>query len=93
VSTQAVPHTIWPPEQLELQAPLLQTWLLWHIVVQSPQWVASDATQDPLQSSSPDWHLHWLLWQVRPAPEQGMPQPPQLFGSDDVSTHSWPHAV
>jgi hypothetical protein len=93
VSTHAVPHTVWPPEQPELQALLLQTWLAWHVIVQLPQWVASDATQDPLHSSSPGWHLHWLFWQVRPVPEHGMPQPPQLFESDEVSTHSWPQAV
>ena len=60
--------------------------------MQLPQWVASDATQEPLHSSSPDWHLHWLPWQVCP-PRQGMPQPPQLFESDAVFTHSVPQAV
>jgi hypothetical protein len=93
VSTQAVPHTTWPPVQLALQALLLQTWLAGHVIVQLPQWVASEGTQEPLQSSSPGWHLHWLLWQVRPVPEQGMPQPPQLLESVDVSTQSWPQAV
>jgi len=49
VSTQAVPHSIWLPEQLELQLLLLQTWGLVQVVVQFPQWVASDATQEPPQ--------------------------------------------
>jgi hypothetical protein len=91
-STQAVPHSIWPPEQLELQLLLLQTSLAWHVIVQLPQWVASDATQEPLQSSRPAWHRHWLLWQVRP-PLQGRPHVPQLFGSDAVFTHSEPQSV
>ena len=39
------------------------------------------------------WHWHWLAWQVRPDPEQGMPQAPQLFESDAVSTQSEPQAV
>jgi hypothetical protein len=89
---QAVPHVVWPPAQLDVQALLLQTWLAWQVVVQFPQWVASDATQEPLQSSRPDWHRHWLFWQVRP-PLQGMPQAPQLFESDTVFTHSVPQAV
>ena len=49
VSTQAVPHSIWLPEQLELQLLLLQTWPVVQVVAQVPQWVASDATQVPLQ--------------------------------------------
>jgi hypothetical protein len=48
-STQAVPHSIWLPEQLALQLLLLQTWGLVQVVEQFPQWVASDATQEPLQ--------------------------------------------
>ena len=90
VSTQAVPHVIWPLVQVELQALLLQTWLAWHVVVQLPQWVASDATQEPLQSSSPAWQPHAPFRQVWP-PRQGMPQPPQLFESDVVLKHSVPH--
>jgi hypothetical protein len=92
VSTQAVPHTTCPPVQLALQVLLLQTWLAGHVVVQLPQWVASDATQEPLQSSWPGRHWHWLFWQVRP-PLQGMPQAPQLVESDAVSTHSEPHSA
>ena len=84
---QAVPHAVGVvPEQLELQALPLQTWFPVHAVVQFPQWVASDATQEPLHSSIPEGHLHWLAWQVWP-PRQGMPQPPQLSESADVSRH------
>lgn len=89
---QAVPHSAWPPVQLELQLLLLQTWLVWHIVAQFPQWVASDATQEPLQSSVPAWHWHWPFWQARP-PLQGIPQAPQLFESEAVFTHSDPQSV
>jgi hypothetical protein len=44
-----VPHSIWLPKQLALQLLLLQTWGLVQVVAQFPQWVASDATQEPLQ--------------------------------------------
>jgi hypothetical protein len=91
VTTQAVPHMLCPVAQLVLQTLLLQTSFVWQVVMQSPQWVASDVTQLPLQSI-PDWHLHWLFWQVCPV-EQGMPQPPQLVESDVVSTQSVPQAV
>jgi hypothetical protein len=50
VTTQAVPHRVCPLAQLELQRLLLQTWLVWQVVVQLPQWVASDETHPPLQS-------------------------------------------
>lgn len=92
VSTHAVPHIICPPSQLELQLLLLHTWLAWHIVAQLPQWVASEATQEPLHSSWPGWHWHWLFWQVLP-PLQGMPQPPQLFMSEAVFTQSEPQRI
>ena len=80
------------PVQLEPQVPPLQTSFAVHAFVQVPQWVASDATQEPLHSSSPEGHLHWLAWQVWP-PRQGMPQPPQLSGSDAVFRHCVPQAV
>jgi hypothetical protein len=51
VSTQAVPHMVWLLEQLELQLLLLQTWPVVQVIEQLPQWVASDATQEPLQES------------------------------------------
>ena len=92
VSTQAVPHKVWVPEQLELQLLLLQTWPVVQAIAQLPQWVASDATQEPLQLSMPDGHLHWLSWQVCP-PVQGLPQTPQLFASEEVSTQVVPQAV
>jgi hypothetical protein len=90
---QAVPQAVGVlPAQLELQEPLLQTWLPVHTVVQLPQWAASDATHEPLHSSDPEGHLHWLAWQVWPA-RQGMPQPPQLSESDAVFRHCEPHSV
>jgi hypothetical protein len=49
------------PVQPEVQAPPLQTWLAPQTLVQLPQWVASDATHEPLQSSSPDGHAHALF--------------------------------
>jgi hypothetical protein len=93
VSMQAVPHIIVPLAQLELQVLLLQTWLPVHAIVQLPQWVASDATQEPLHSSVPDGHWQVLFWQVWP-PRQGMPHPPQLSESLEVSMQAAgvPHA-
>jgi hypothetical protein len=55
----AVPQGVWAP-QLEVQALALQTWFAPQTIVQLPQWLASDATHEPLQSSRPGWHLHWL---------------------------------
>jgi hypothetical protein len=92
VSTQLDPQSVCPLAQLELQALLLQTWPVAQAVAQLPQWVASDATQEPLQLNMPDGHLHWLSWQVCP-PVQGLPQTPQLFTSDEVSTQFVPQAV
>ena len=92
VPQQAVPHAVGVlPAQLELQVLSLQTWLPVQAFVQLPQWVASDATQEPLHSSNPDGHLHWLAWHVCP-PRQGMPQPPQLSESEAVFTHCEPQA-
>jgi hypothetical protein len=54
VSTQLDPQRVRPVSQLEAQAPLLQTWLDWQETEQLPQCVASEATQEPLQSISPD---------------------------------------
>ena len=89
VSTQAVPHMVWLLEQLELQLLLLQTWPAVQVIEQTPQWVASDATQEPPQESCPEGHLHWPLWQVCPV-EQALPQAPQLFESELVSTQVEP---
>ena len=60
MSTQAVPHCS-PVVQLEVHALLLQTWPVEQVIVQLPQWFASDATQRPLHSSMPDAHMHWPL--------------------------------
>jgi hypothetical protein len=89
VSTHAVPHIVWPPMHMELHPLLLQTSFAWQAIVQLPQWVASDATQEPLQSSSPAWQPQIPLRQTWP-PRQGMPQPPQFCESDIVSTHDEP---
>ena len=55
------------PAQVELQVVPLQIWPLAQTFVQLPQWAASDGTQEPLHSSWPDGHAHWLFWQVLPA--------------------------
>ena len=80
------------PAQVELQVVPLQAWPPAQTFVQLPQWAASDGTQEPLHSSWPDGHAHWLFWQVFPPP-QGMPQAPQLFESVAVFTHSVPQGV
>ena len=54
VSTQLDPQSVRPVSQLEAQVPLLQTWLDWQETEQLPQCVASDGTQEPLQSIRPD---------------------------------------
>jgi hypothetical protein len=71
---------------------LLQTSPVAQAIEQLPQWVASEATQEPLQLSMPDGHLHALSWQVCP-PEQGLPQTPQLVESLAVFTHVEPQSV
>jgi hypothetical protein len=86
----AVPHVV--PAHVEVHCPAVQTWLPVHAIEQLPQWVASDATQEPLHSSVPDAHLHWPLWQVWP-PRQGMPQPPQLFESAVTSMQLPLHTI
>ena len=85
-----MPHIV--PAHIELQVVPLQTWPAAQTFVQLPQWAASDGTQEPLHSSWPLGHAHWLAWQVFP-PLQGMPQAPQLFGSVAVLTHSVPQGV
>jgi hypothetical protein len=84
VLQQAVPHMVVPPVHIEVQLPPAQTWLPVHAFVQLPQWLASDATHEPLHSSRPAAQAHWRFWQVWP-PRQGMPQPPQLSLSDETS--------
>jgi hypothetical protein len=66
--------------------------LPWHTVVQFPQWVASEATHAPLQSSIPDGHVHRLAWQLFP-PLQAMPQAPQLLESDVTSEQPELHII
>ena len=63
-----------------------------HALPQLPQLAASEGTQDPLQSSSPDAHAQLPPWQDRPPP-QGTPQLPQLFESVAVFVHWPPHIV
>ena len=92
VSTQLDPHSVRAVSQLEVQLPLLQTWPDWQAVEQLPQCVASEGTHEPLQDISPDSHWHAPFWQTCPA-EQGMPQPPQFVGSDEVSMQSVPQTV
>jgi len=87
---QAVPHVV--PAHIEVHWPPLQSCPLWQTFVQVPQWVASDATQEPLHSIVPDPQTHTLLWQTCP-PRQGMPQPPQLFESALVSMQLPLHAI
>jgi hypothetical protein len=53
---QAVPHVV--PLQVEVHWPLVQTWLPVQAIEQLPQWLASDATQEPLHSSVPEAHAH-----------------------------------
>ncbi len=92
VSRQLVPHSVCPIPHSVVHVPLLQTWPDWQVFEQLPQCVASDATQEPLQSISPDWHWHDPPWQTCVL-EQGMPQAPQFMGSDEVSMQSVPQAV
>jgi hypothetical protein len=92
VSKQAVPHMVWLPEQVEPQLLLLQTSPVAQVIEQLPQWVASDATQEPLQKICPDAHLHTLPWQVCP-PGQALPQTPQLLTSEVTSTQVEPQAI
>jgi hypothetical protein len=87
---QAVPHIV--PAHVEVHWPAVQTWVPVHAIEQLPQWVASDATQEPLHSSSPEAHWHVPLWQLWP-PRQGMPHPPQLFESEVVSMQLPLHTI
>jgi hypothetical protein len=49
-------HIVVPAAQLEAQVPALQTSPSGQTVVHVPQWLLSDDTQAPLQTSSPGWH-------------------------------------
>ena len=77
VVVQAVPHWVCPALQLELHWLLLQTGDDdGQTVVQLPQWVASDVTQDD-PHSIPDEQAHFPDWQVWPD-WQVVPQAPQF---------------
>src|SRR3954462_15266999 len=58
VSAQLVPHSVCPGEQSMVQMSLLQNWAGGQVCEQLPQCVASEATQEPLHSMSPDWQWH-----------------------------------
>jgi hypothetical protein len=65
VFTQApLPHSVSPAPQPDWHILLLHTCPPLQLVAQSPQRVASEATQAPLQASRPALHWHWLAWQV-----------------------------
>ena len=60
-------HWVDPVGQLEVQLLLLQTGVApVHVVVQLPQWVASDWTQLLPQRRSPALHTHWPAVQLWP---------------------------
>lgn len=64
VFVQAVPHCVCPELQLELHWLLLQTGADdGQTVVQLPQWVASEVTQDE-PHSIPDEQAHLPAWHV-----------------------------
>ena len=53
-------HVIWPDGQLAAHALFAHTEVApEHIVVQVPQWVASEATQLLPHASRPALHRHW----------------------------------
>jgi hypothetical protein len=54
VFTQAPLQVASPAEQVVAHAPMLQTWVAEHTVVQLPQCWGSEETHCPLQLSSPD---------------------------------------
>jgi hypothetical protein len=92
---QAPPeHCISPAAQLLEQAPPLHTCVPEQVVVQVPQWLLSEATQAPPQSSKPAPHLHTPAWQDLPVPHL-LPQVPQFWLSVCAATHdplqaTWP---
>jgi len=53
-----------PVPQLPWQVLLLHTCVPAHVVVQLPQWLASEDTQVPLQASSSAVHWHCPAWQL-----------------------------
>jgi hypothetical protein len=88
-----IPQGVVPAEQLEEQALLLQTAVVpVHIIVQLPQWVASDGTQLPPQLSKPELHAHAPDWQVWPD-WQTVPQAPQFCESVMTFVQPSLHAI
>jgi hypothetical protein len=78
VGTQAPSeHCTWPPGQLDAHVSFAHTWPLPHIVLQAPQWVASDATQVLPHESSPALQRHCPPWHVCPT-AQALPHEPQF---------------
>ena len=54
---QAPPaHSVWPPPQEVEQVLLLQICVPEQVVVQLPQWLLSEATQEPLHKRRPAAH-------------------------------------
>jgi hypothetical protein len=80
VSTQAVPHWVWLPEQLVLQALLLHTCPVVQAWPQVPQLLESEATQALLQLRVPEPQAQAPFVQVWPLP-QALPQAPQFCAS------------
>jgi hypothetical protein len=88
-ATQVLPHISGvAPVHDEEQVVPLQTWPFGQTLEQLPQWVASEATQLPLQSSRPLPQTHCPFWQARFAP-QTTPQEPQFWLSVATDLH-WP---
>ena len=88
-ATQVVPHISGvAPVHDEEQVVPLQTCPPVQAFVQLPQWVASDWTQLPLQSSRPLGQTQLPFWHVLVAP-QALPHEPQFWLSVATVLH-WP---
>jgi len=85
-------HIVVPGSHIDAHVPPLQTSPVLHAFVQLPQWLLSDETQAPLQTSAPAWQAHAPFWQVWPAP-QVLPHTPQFCGSDATFTHCEPQVI
>ena len=86
-------HWVVPVGQLDEQLLLLQTAVVpVQVVVQLPQWVASDWTQALLHRRSPVLHAHWPAVQLWPDP-QTLPQVPQFCESVERFVQPEVHAV
>jgi hypothetical protein len=89
VMTQAPPHTVCPEGHCDTHAPCRQISPLWHAMPHAPQFMASDmgslqvtphSILGLLQTQRPFWHVMPM--------SQVEPQPPQLPGSLEMSTHA-----